>query len=361
MKRIIFIALALIFSVSVFAQTKTFLGKLRLVDTTHTAYGSIYEFVKNRGGLSVNNADILGSIGAKFYNGTTYDSAGTISYQVVNKTTGFSKIRMYANDGVNPMNDGGQRGLTVYGQNVGVGTATPSYGLHVARNAHIDSNLTVGKNFSVSNYDLISEVNDNYFGSRLIRSGIFSGTNFYGLSVVKTGGVTQSSMLYSNSTGTVYNSFKADSLYLSSTIRKLNNSYIFEIYNDKILYHKSNNSGSSYVDLLKVDSVGDIYTYGILAGVTDSTITSDSIITLPHSINVTITDTLEIDSINTASKIPDNGIVYLLFTDTAAGAGVYNGKNIYLDANFVYTPNDVLILQRRNDNFYMIGKNVNRD
>ena len=361
MKRIFLIAIALILSVVVNAQTKTFLGKLRLVDTTHTAYGSIFNFVKNRGGLTVNNADILGSMGATFYNGAVYDSAGTISYQVVNKTTGFSKIRFYANDGVNHMNDGGQRGLTVYGQNVGVGTATPSYGLHIARNAKVDSTLTVSKNFTVSNYDLISEVNDNYSGLRLVRSGVFSGTNFNGLTIFKNGSVTQANLVYSNLLGTIFNSFKVDSLYLSSTVRKLNNSYIFEIYNDKILYQKSNNSGSAYVNLFKVDSVGDVYTYGILSGATDSVIVSDSIITLPHSTNITITDTLEIDSINTASKIPDNGIVYIRFTDTAAGAGVYNGMNLYLSSTFVYTPNDMLVLQRRGDIFYEISRSVNRD
>ncbi|MCP3686123.1 MAG: hypothetical protein GY861_26040 [bacterium] len=89
------------------------------------------------------------------------------------------------------------------------------------------------------------------------------------------------------------------------------------------------------------------------------TVASAATITLGYYNNFVVSGTADIDSINTASNIPEWTLIYIEFTGNAAANGIVDGKNIKLSGNFAYTTDDTMILQRRGDYFIEFGRTAN--
>ena len=89
------------------------------------------------------------------------------------------------------------------------------------------------------------------------------------------------------------------------------------------------------------------------------TIASAATIDPNENNNIIITGTADIDSIDTSSLFPNYGIMYIEFTGTKATTGVIDGKNLKLAGNFAYSPDDMLVLQRRGNIFYEISRSSN--
>lgn len=87
------------------------------------------------------------------------------------------------------------------------------------------------------------------------------------------------------------------------------------------------------------------------------TIASAAIIA-PDAQNIVITGTASIDSIQT-TNIPNFAIIYIEFTGTAATTGMVDGNNLKLAGNFAYTPDDIMVLQRRGIYFHEISRSIN--
>jgi hypothetical protein len=74
--------------------------------------------------------------------------------------------------------------------------------------------------------------------------------------------------------------------------------------------------------------------------------------------NFVIAGTTNIDSIDTACDFPDFGIAYIEITD-GTGFTWTDGKNLLLAGDFVADQNDILVVQRRGNNFYEISRSAN--
>jgi len=90
-----------------------------------------------------------------------------------------------------------------------------------------------------------------------------------------------------------------------------------------------------------------------------SSVASATPITLGYFNNFTITGTADIDSFDTASNLPDYSVIYLVFSGTAGSTGLTDGKNLNLAGNFGYTPDDVMVLQKRGDYLFELSRSVN--
>jgi hypothetical protein len=75
--------------------------------------------------------------------------------------------------------------------------------------------------------------------------------------------------------------------------------------------------------------------------------------------NLVISGTADIDSISINSEIPNYGLIYIEFSGTKATTGVIDGKNLKLAGDFGYTPDDMLVLQRRGNYFFEISRSAN--
>jgi hypothetical protein len=89
------------------------------------------------------------------------------------------------------------------------------------------------------------------------------------------------------------------------------------------------------------------------------TVASNDTLTLTSSVHHVVTGTADIDSIDTASPVRSGQVIYLEFSGTAATNGLVDGKNLLLSGDFGYSPNDVVALMRRGDNFYQISESAN--
>ena len=123
---------------------------------------------------------------------------------------------------------------------------------------------------------------------------------------------------------------------------------------DKLVY---NTPAYDRVNLMHVDTIGNADFAGFITSTSADTIASTAIIA-PDAQNVVITGTANIDSIQT-TNIPNFAIIYIEFTGTAATTGIVDGNNLKLEGNFVYTPDDMMVLQRRGIYFHEISRSIN--
>jgi len=89
------------------------------------------------------------------------------------------------------------------------------------------------------------------------------------------------------------------------------------------------------------------------------TVASAATITLGIYNNFVISGTADIDSISTASTLPDWAIITIEFSGTKATTGLIDGKNLKIAGDFAYTPDDIIILQRRGVYFFEISRSAN--
>lgn len=100
--------------------------------------------------------------------------------------------------------------------------------------------------------------------------------------------------------------------------------------------------------------------FDVMVCVTSDTIASASPLVLTNHNNFVITGTADIDSIDQSCAFPDWAIAYIEFTGTAGLAGLKDTKNLKLaGGNFIYTPDDMIMLQRRGNIFYEISRSAN--
>lgn len=98
---------------------------------------------------------------------------------------------------------------------------------------------------------------------------------------------------------------------------------------------------------------------GSITSMDCDTVASASTITLDSYNNFVISGTADVDSINTASEILDFTIIYIEFSGTKATNGMVDGKNLKLSATFAYTPDDMIVLQRRGNYWFEISRSAN--
>lgn len=252
-------------------------------------------FKRSRNAATVNNNDGLGTIGTLFYNGTSLDTGSIITTTVIDKTTGSSKIRLFANDGYYAMSNGASRGLTIFGQLVGIGQAVPT-----------------------KNLDLV--------GNWLFTRGYFTfkdSAKVAGLS----GGNAAAQIGYTN--GNVENSVNVSA--------------------NEVMLRSSD--GSLVATNITIQPGG-------MANQSHRNVTSGSAITITSNV-ITITGTASVDSVSYLSTVPNYGLIYILFTGTAATTGMVNGGNMRLAGNFVYNNNYTMVLQRRGSTYYEISRSAN--
>ena len=109
---------------------------------------------------------------------------------------------------------------------------------------------------------------------------------------------------------------------------------------------------------------GDIYVDGnlhanVMVATVCDTVASATTVTLGNYNNFVITGVSAIDSIDTAGTMPNWGIAYIEFSGTAVGTGLTDGRNLKIAGNFGYTPDDMIILQRRGNIFYELSRSAN--
>ena len=74
--------------------------------------------------------------------------------------------------------------------------------------------------------------------------------------------------------------------------------------------------------------------------------------------NIEVSGTADITSIS-VSYVDENTILYIMFTGTAATNGVVDGGNLKIEGNFAYSPDDILVIQRRGSNWHEISRSAN--
>jgi len=110
---------------------------------------------------------------------------------------------------------------------------------------------------------------------------------------------------------------------------------------------------------------GNLWTSGlfqcnkVITSIDCDTVASAATVTLGLYNNFVISGTADIDSIDIASTVPDWALIYIEFTGTKATNGLVKGKNLKISNTFAYTPDDIIILQRRGNYFYEVSQSVN--
>jgi len=97
---------------------------------------------------------------------------------------------------------------------------------------------------------------------------------------------------------------------------------------------------------------------GVQTVVGCDTVASAATVALGKYNNFVITGTTNVDSIDTACDFPDFNIAYIEISD-ASGFTWTDGKNLLLAGNFVADQNDMLVVQRRGNNFIQISRSSN--
>ena len=131
---------------------------------------------------------------------------------------------------------------------------------------------------------------------------------------------------------------------------------------DSIAYISFHNEDSIKVDtslhVMEWTGSGGI-SADVIKSVICDTVASAAMVTLGEYNNFVISGTADIDSIDTAGAIPNWGIAYIEFTGTAAANGIVDGKNLKIAGNFAYSPDDMIIIQRRGNIFYEMSRSPN--
>ena len=139
----------------------------------------------------------------------------------------------------------------------------------------------------------------------------------------------------------------------------------FELDSDNdnaLAFISFHNEDSIIVDtslhIMEWTGIGGIHA-DVMVCVTSDTIASAATLVLTNHNNFVITGGADIDSIDQSCAFPNWAIAYIEFTGIADFNGIVDGKNLKLAGNFVYSADDMMILQRRGNIFYEMSRSAN--
>ena len=131
---------------------------------------------------------------------------------------------------------------------------------------------------------------------------------------------------------------------------------------DALAFISFHNEDSAKVDtsdhVMEWTGIGGIHA-DVMVSVASDTIASVATLVLTNHNNFVITGTADIDSIDQSCAFPNWAIAYIEFTGAAAANGLVDGKNLKLNGAFAYSPDDMIIIQRRGNIFYEMSRSAN--